>query len=65
MTALKISEETQNRVLEYYELKNNMRFVKNEMFYKLINENLTKIVRLFQTEDAIRELGLFDKHNMN
>eukprot|EP00347_Sterkiella_histriomuscorum_P016745 403352016 len=65
MTSLKIPENTQNRVLQYYDLKNSMRFVKNEQFYDLLNENLTKLVKLFQTEDAIMKINLFDKHNTN
>ncbi|CDW86569.1 voltage-gated ion channel superfamily [Stylonychia lemnae] len=65
MTSLKIPETSQNRVLAYYELKNSMKYVRNEQFYDLLNENLIKIVKLFQTEDAIRNLGLFDKNNQN
>ena len=63
MMNLKIPEDIQSRVLEYYDFKNTITYVKNEHFYSLLNHNLVKVIKLFQTEEAILNLGLFDKQN--
>jgi hypothetical protein len=60
MTSLKVPETIQSRVLEYYELKNDLRYIRNENFYELLNDSLTKTIKLYQTEEAIRNIGLFD-----
>jgi hypothetical protein len=47
MTGLKITEEIQSRVFEYYDLKNERKFVKNASFYSFINDNLAKTIKLY------------------
>lgn len=37
MTTLKIPEETQNRIYEYFDIKNEGKYVKNEKFYEILN----------------------------
>lgn len=65
MTSLKVPEHIQSRVLEFYDFKNTIKYVRNQNFYELLNDNLTKMIKLFQTEEAIRKIGLFDKHNIH
>jgi len=63
MTTLKIPEETQNRVYEYFDIKNEGKYVRNEKFYEILNYSLQQTIRLFQTEEAIMRTDLFDHRN--
>ena len=65
MTAIKLPEDLQGRILEYYEARKNVKIIRNMEFYKILNPNLIKLIKLFQTEEAIRDIGLFDIHNIN
>jgi hypothetical protein len=47
MTTLKIPEETQNRVYEYFDIKNEGKYVRNEKFYEILNYSLQQTIRLF------------------
>lgn len=47
LTGLKVPENIQNRVFEYYELRNDNKYIRNDKFYEYLNENLKKIIVLF------------------
>lgn len=47
MTSLKIPEETQNRVYDFYDIKNSSKYVRNEGFYQVLNYNLSQTIKLF------------------
>lgn len=65
MASLKMPEWMQSRIFEYSEFENGLKYVKNEHFYKNMTETLKSTVKLFQTEQAIRKMGLFDQNNTN
>ncbi len=47
MAGLKIPEDIQARVLQYYENLQSAKFIKNESVYEILNECLTNSIRLF------------------
>ena len=47
MTSLKIPEDVQNRIFEYYDIKNENKYIRNDHFYQLLNANLSRTVKLF------------------
>jgi CRP-like cAMP-binding protein len=52
-------------VLAYYEELTKAKFIRNSLVYELLSLCISNSIRLFQMENAIRNMGLFDSHNMN
>lgn len=64
MIALKLDEEIQINVHEYYlKLTSENKFVHNEQIYKYLNKCLTNNVKHFQVEHFIIQSKLIDGNN--
>ena len=64
MASLKVPEELNHRVILFYESLMGAKFVKNSDFYEALNLCLSNAVKLYQTEIPIKDMMLFDEHNM-
>ena len=52
-------------MLEYYDELTTAKFVKNELVYDLLNLGLSNSIKLFQLEESIKLMKLFDVNHMN
>jgi hypothetical protein len=63
MLNLKIPEEVQNRVVEYYDEMVKACFIKNDDLYNKLSMTLADLVKMYQMEKTIKSLNFINENN--
>jgi len=63
MLNLRIPEDVQNRVLEYYDEVTKAMYVKNTGVYSYLSTNMSDFVKLYQVRESIMNLSFINYSN--
>lgn len=64
MFHLRISEKTQRKVLEYYDMIMDSPFDHNEKAFQSLNHSIRELIVLFQANESIKKLSFIHKNNL-
>lgn len=65
MVSLRLPEDLQDRVLQYYDQMNEANYIKNEQIYDTISPSLKDAVKLFQNNKSIKEISFLNIANIS